>query len=69
MSWDPCTGGTKLFDDVFSAIINESLMNRRIILSNLIVALEQMQWDCHCDSAYIDDPLVQELFDIDCEGR
>ena len=57
MGW--CSG-TKLFDDLCSVFFDPKLTDFGVILKRIIVAFEDMDWDCHQDSDYWDTPVVQK---------
>ena len=58
MGW--CSA-TQIFDDVCDAIFNEKA-DKEKILDRLIGTLQDMDWDCEMDSAYVDHPVVRKLF-------
>jgi len=58
MGW--CSA-TMIFDDVCDAIFNEK-SDKEKILDRLIGTLQDMDWDCEMDSAYVDHPVVRKLF-------
>lgn len=57
MGW--CSG-----TDVFDTVVKDVLINKASkeqIIRNLIIALEDKDWDCHQDSDYYDNPKVQKI--------
>ena len=60
MGWG---SGTSIFDDMVHIIINCSFNDntKKHLIRHLILALENNDWDCHGDSEYWDDPIVQEV--------
>jgi hypothetical protein len=50
-----------IFDDVVHGLLDENA-DKREVISRLIDTLEEMDWDCQMDSAYVDHPMVRELF-------
>lgn len=59
MGW--CSA-TEIFDNVVGGLIGDTKLSKKQIISNLIGALEDGDWDCQADSAYYDHPLVRECF-------
>lgn len=62
MGW--CSG-TKVFDDVIRVCREElelSSGQEYTLFMALARSLDEMDWDCHSDSAYYDDPVVQRVF-------
>lgn len=59
MGW--CSG-TIIFDDVCSALLDsKGKIDKKAIIKRVVKSLEESDWDCHQDSEYWDDPLVQEV--------
>lgn len=58
MGW--CSG-TYIFDAVVEDIINDEPKEQ--IIESLILALEQGDWDCQYDSAYIEHSLVRKVME------
>lgn len=56
--------GTDLFDPMVKFILNSSQSEDEKVeaIKVLITALEDMDWDCQYDSAYIDNPIVDKAF-------
>ena len=59
MGW--CSG-TRIFDGMLSAFLNEDKLDKKEFIKQTIIELEDMDWDCQMDSAYWYNPLVQEIF-------
>ena len=61
MGW--CSG-TRIFDDVVGVLLDDKkkTVNKKEVITTLVRALEDHDWDCQYDSEYIDDPMVQEVF-------
>lgn len=55
--------GTDIFDHVAKAVFNSSLSNdeQKEIITALVEALEDHDWDCHDDSAYIKHKVVHRV--------
>ena len=55
---------TDVFDPVCEAILDEKILivrpARLYLITKLIEALDNYDWDCHTDSRYYDHPLVQQ---------
>lgn len=58
MGW--CSA-TRIFDAVAGELLNEEPKDTKATLKELAMALEDGDWDCQCDSAYWDHPVVQEV--------
>ena len=60
MGW--CSG-TKVFDDIAEDVLNSDLPEEAQfkVLLKLATSLEEMDWDCQCDSNYWDHPVVLEV--------
>ena len=56
MGW--CSG-TQIFDPVVGALLNGD--SKEAIIRVLVEVLEDEDWDCQSDSAYIDDPIVAKI--------
>lgn len=56
--------GTQVFDPVVKFVLdsNQSEREKIDVIKVLIVALEDMDWDCQFDSAYIDNEIVDKAF-------
>jgi len=57
MGW--CSA-TYIFDQVVKALKEDG--DKKDAITQLIVALEDGDWDCQADSDYYDDPEIQEIF-------
>jgi hypothetical protein len=60
MGW--CSA-TEIFDNVVSGLVGDSKLSKEKIIENLVCALEDGDWDCQSDSAYVDHPLVRKVFE------
>lgn len=58
MGW--CSG-TEIFDVVCKTVLEKE--SDEEILRKVILVLEDHDWDCQDDSAYIDHPVVKKVFD------
>ena len=58
MGW--CSG-TRIFDAVCEGLLAEQPKDKKEALRELIVALEDGDWDCQSESKFWDNPLVQEV--------
>jgi hypothetical protein len=58
MGW--CSG-TRIFDAVCEGLLSDEPKSKKELLTELIAALEADDWDCQQDSAFWDNPLVQEV--------
>lgn len=61
MGW--CSG-TRIFDSVVKALRETKTpwSSQENILWNLVYELEDMDWDCQCESYYWDDPQIKQFF-------
>lgn len=61
MGW--CSG-TEIFDVAAEAILdsNKNKQWQKDSLTSIIIVLQGQDWDCECESAYWDHPIVQEIF-------
>lgn len=61
MGW--CSG-TEVFDDIVAVILKENIEEESaiLIISKLAKCLIDQDWDCECDSAYFDHPIVRQSF-------
>ena len=59
MGW--CSG-TQIFDSVVGALLKKTKRTEEEVISDLVDALEDMDWDCQQDSAFWDDPIVRRVF-------
>lgn len=59
MGW--CSG-TEIFDTIVGALVDNKPVDKKEVIKELITALENADWDCQCDSEYIQHPLVKEAF-------
>lgn len=57
--------GTDIFDPVAKYVLESSLTDEQKsgVIRALIVALEDHDWDCQDDSAYVSHPIVQEVLE------
>lgn len=58
MGW--CSG-TEIFDTVCKGLLSEEPKNTKELLRDLVVVMEDYDWDCQSDSDFWDHPLVQEV--------
>lgn len=58
MEW--CSA-TNIFDSVCDGLLNDKPSDKKEVLTSLISALEDGDWDCQQDSDYWDHPLVQSI--------
>lgn len=59
MGW--CSA-TQIFDSVAAALLDEESKNDvHSVLKELVIALEDNDWDCQCDSDYYEHPVVQSI--------
>jgi len=59
MGW--CSA-TYIFDGIMSAFLKDDKIDKKEFIKQTIIELENGDWDCQQDSAYYEDPLVQEIF-------
>lgn len=59
MGW--CSG-TKVFDSMIGALVEDDPLDKKEAIKELIKTLEDLDWDCQCDSEYLQHPLVKEAF-------
>jgi hypothetical protein len=58
MGW--CSA-TSIFDSVCEGLLSDQPKSKKEVLKELIVALEDGDWDCQTESEFYDNPLVQEV--------
>lgn len=58
MGW--CSG-TVVFDAAVEAILDPNA-DKKYAIKALIESLEDLDWDCQCESDYWEHPLVKECF-------
>ena len=58
MGW--CSA-TSIFDSVCEGLLSEEPKSKKEVLKELIVALEDADWDCQPDSEFWNHPMVQEV--------
>ena len=59
MGW--CSA-TEIFDVVAGSLLDDGKTDKKEVLTKLIAALWDGDWDCERDSRYWDHPLVREIF-------
>lgn len=52
--------GTIVFDTVCEVLLDDELIDKKEIIKSLVVALDDMDWDCHSESDYWEHPVVIE---------
>ncbi len=58
MGWG---SGTRIFDSVCGGLLSDEPLDKKEIITYLIDALEDGDWDCQQDSAYWEHPIVKEV--------
>ena len=58
MGW--CSA-TSIFDSVCEGLLDDKPKDTKEVIRELVVALEDGDWDCQQDSAFWDHPMVQEV--------
>lgn len=58
MGW--CSA-TTIFDTVCDGLLSDEPQDKKKIITELISALEDGDWDCQQDSDFWDHPLIQEI--------
>ena len=59
MGW---SSATEIFDTVCQEVLKPKPLDKKKLLVALIRVLEDKDWDCQCESEYLDNPLVKEAF-------
>jgi len=59
MGW--CSA-TEIFDTIVTSLTAYEEVDKETIIKELIISLENSDWDCQQDSIYWDHPLVRKCF-------
>ena len=58
MGWG---SGVYLFDSICEAVLTDKVLSKEEVIEKVMSAMEDADWDTHCDSAFIDNPVVQAV--------